>query len=152
MELFKTDLLKREYDRFQNEVLINVLECGLCQSFSHGESDKKVFLGCDRCRKAWCQPCIIFNIAKQTLLENLDREGRKYLKNFIKDFLNLSNKTLQESFGVTKVTLPRAQTYNAKSYHKSEKCRNQVVYRNLDECKKIGYTVKERKRSYYKKF
>ena len=30
MELFKTDLLKREYDRFQNEVLISVLECGLC--------------------------------------------------------------------------------------------------------------------------
>ena len=79
MELFKTDLLKREYDRFQNEVLINVLECGLCQSFSHGESDKKVFLGCDRCRKAWCQPCIIFNFPKQTLLENLDCKGRKYL-------------------------------------------------------------------------
>ena len=54
MELFKTDLLKREYDRFQNEVLINVLECGLCQSFSCGESHKKFFLGCDRCRKAQC--------------------------------------------------------------------------------------------------
>ena len=38
MELFKTDLLKREYDRFQNEVLVNVLECGLCQIFSYGES------------------------------------------------------------------------------------------------------------------
>ena len=93
-------------------------------------------------QKNQCQPCIIFNIAKQTLLENLDCEGRKYLENFIKDFLNLSNKTLQESFGVTKVTLPRAQTYNVKSYHKSEKCRSQVVYRNLDKCKKIEYTVK----------
>ena len=112
----------------------------------------KFFLGCDRCRKARCQLCIIFNIAKHTLLENLDCEGRKYLENFIKDFLNLSNKTFQESFCVTKVTLPRGQSYNVKSYHKSEKCRNQVVYRNLDECKKIEYTVKERKRSYYKKF
>ena len=139
MELFKTDLLKREYDRFQNEVSINVLEYGLCQSFSCGGSHKKFFLGCHRCRKARCQPCRIFNIVKQTLL---DREGRKYLENFIKDFLNLSNKTLQESFGVTKVTLPRAQTYNVKSYHKSEKCRSQVVFRNLDECKKIEYTVK----------
>ena len=134
MELFKTNLLKREYHRFQNEVLINVLECGLCQSSSCGESHKKFFLGCGRCRKAQCQPCIIFNIAKQILLENLDREGRKYLENFIKDFLNLSSKTLQESFGVTKVTLPRIQTYNVKIYHKSEKCRSQVVYRNLDEC------------------
>ena len=64
MELFKTDLLKREYRRFQNEVLINVLECGLCRSFSCGENHKKFFLGCDRCKKARCQPCIIFNIAR----------------------------------------------------------------------------------------
>ena len=42
MELFKTDLLKREYDRFQNEVLISVLKCGLCLSFSCGESHKKI--------------------------------------------------------------------------------------------------------------
>ena len=152
MELFQTDLLNRGYNRFQNEVLINILERGLCQSFSCGESHKKFFLGCDRRRKAQCQPCIIFNIAKQTLLENLDPKGRKYLENFIKDFLNLSSKTLQESFSVTKVTLPRAQNYNVKSYHKSEKCRSQIVYRNLDECKKIEYTMKGEKRSYYKEF
>ena len=30
MEIFKTELVKKEHDRFQNEVLINVLECGLC--------------------------------------------------------------------------------------------------------------------------
>ena len=41
MELFKTDLLNRECNRFQNEVLIDLLECGLCQSFSCGESHKK---------------------------------------------------------------------------------------------------------------
>ena len=114
---------------------------------------KKFFIGCDRCRKAWCQPCISFKIAKQTLLQNLDNEGKKYLENFIiKDFLNLSNETLKESFAVAKEALPRVPNYNVKSYHKSEKCRSQVAYRNLDECKKIEYTVKGRKRSYYKKF
>ena len=64
---------------------------------------------------------IIFNIAKQSLLENLDHESRKYLESFIKDFLNLSNKIIQESFGVTNVTLPRAQTYNVKSYRNLSK-------------------------------
>ena len=151
MELFKTNILKQEYERFQNEVLINVLECGLCQK-SSCEYHKKFFIGCDRCRKAWCQPCISFKIAKQTSLQNLDNEGKKYLAIFIKDFLNLSNETLKESFAVTKVTLPRVQNFNVKSYRKSEKCRSQVVYRNLDECKKIEYAVKGRKRSYYKKF
>ena len=77
---------------------------------------------------------------------------KDYLENFIKDFLKLSNETLRETFAVTKVTLPRPQNYNVKSYHKSQKCRSQVVYINLHECKKIEYTVKGRKRSYYKKF
>ena len=35
MELFKIDLFKREFGRFQNEVLINGLECGLCQFENH---------------------------------------------------------------------------------------------------------------------
>ena len=151
MGLFKTNIVQQEYKRFQNEVLINLLECGLCQN-SSCEYHKKFFIGCDRCRKAWCQPCISFKIAKQTLLQNLDNEGKKYLENFIKDFLNLSNETLKESFAVAKETLPRVPNYNVKSYHKSEKCRSQVAYRNLGECKKIEYTVKGRERSYYKKF
>ena len=102
--------------------------------------------------KLGCQACNSFNIAKENLFENLDKEGKDYLENFIKAFLILSNETLRERFPVTKVTLPRPQNYNVKSYHKSEKCRSQVVYKNLDECQKIKYTVKGQKRSYYKKF
>ena len=86
------------------------------------------------------------------MFKNLDKQRKGYLKNFIKDFLNLSNETLKESSAVTKVTLPRPQNCNVKSYHKSEKCRSQVVYKNLDKCKKIEYTVKGQKRSYDKKF
>ena len=119
------ELLKQEYKRFQNEFLIDVLECGLCQK-SSCEYHNKFFIGCDRCRKAQCQPCISFKIAKQALLQNFDNEGRKYVENFIKDFLNLTNKTLKESFAVTKVTLPRVQNYNVKSYHKSKKCRSLI--------------------------
>ena len=102
-------------------MLINVLECGLCQRNSC-EWDRKFVVICDRCRKARCQACNSINIAKENLFKNLDKEGKYYLDNFIKDFLNLSNEALRESFAVTKVTLPRPQNYNAKSYHKSEKC------------------------------
>ena len=38
------EIFKKEYDRLQNEVLVNVLECGLCQSFSCGKSHGKFFL------------------------------------------------------------------------------------------------------------
>ena len=30
MEFFKTDVLQREFDSFQKEVLTDVLKCGLC--------------------------------------------------------------------------------------------------------------------------
>ena len=66
MKLFKTNLLKKEFERFQNEELINVLECGLCQSNSR-EWDRKCKVTCDRCRKARCKTCISFNIAKENL-------------------------------------------------------------------------------------
>ena len=151
MELFKTNLIKKEFERFQNKVLINVLECGLCQRNSC-EWDRKFVVTCDRCRKARCQACNSFNIAKENLFKNLDKEGKDYLEDFIKGFLNFSGETLRKSFAVTKVTLPRPQNYNVKSYHKSKKCRSQSAYKNLDKCKKIEYTVKGRKCSYYKKF
>ena len=102
MELLKTDLLKKEFERFQNKILVNVLECGLCQKTSC-EWDKKFFIGCDRCRKVRCQPCISFNIAKDNLLKNLDNEGREYIENFIKDFLNLSNVNLTKKLTKVKI-------------------------------------------------
>ena len=41
--LFKTDLIKKEFEKFQNKVFINVLECGLCQRNSC-EWDKNLLL------------------------------------------------------------------------------------------------------------
>ena len=31
MEIFKTDILKREFERFQKEDLIEILQCACCQ-------------------------------------------------------------------------------------------------------------------------
>ena len=31
MEIFKTDILKKEFERFQKQDLIEILECGYCQ-------------------------------------------------------------------------------------------------------------------------
>ena len=83
--------------------------CGLSQRNSR-EWDRKFKVTCDRCRKTRCKACSSFNIAKENLFKNLDKEGKYYLENFIKDFVNLSNETLKESFAVTKVTLPRPQS------------------------------------------
>ena len=113
MELFKTNFLKKEFERFQNEELINVLQCWLCQC-NLCEWDKKFKVACDRYRKARCKAYSSFDIAKENLFKNLDKEGKDYLENFEKGFLNLSNETVKESFAITKVTLPRLQNYMLK--------------------------------------
>ena len=87
-ELFKRDLLKKQFERFQNKVLINVLECGLYQRNSC-EWDRKFVATCGRCRKLGdrcLKACNSFNIAKENLFKNLVKEGKDYLENFIKDF------------------------------------------------------------------
>ena len=88
IELFKRDLLKKQFERFQNKVLINVLECGLYQRNSC-EWDRKFVVTCDRCRKLGdrcLKACNSFNIPKENLFKNLVKEGKDYLENFIKDF------------------------------------------------------------------
>ena len=51
---------------------------------------------------------------------------------------------LQNYYQVAKI-VPIPKTFNVKSYHKSEKIRSQVVYKKLDNCDKINYSIKGKK-------
>ena len=125
MNIFKTDILKKEFEKFQKENLV----------------------------KAFCKTCHNFNIAKETLLKGLDPIEKEYIENFIKDFLCVSSETLQTNFRVSEVVrVPIEKTFIVKSYHKSGKNRSQVVYKKFDNCEKLTYTVKGKPRIFYKKF
>ena len=142
MEIFKTDILKNEFEKFQKENLIEILKCGFA------------FLSYKFCREAFCKDCHNFNIAKETLLKGLDPIGKDYyIENFIKDFLWISSETLQTNFQVSEeVCVSIEKTFNVKSYHKSNKNRSQVVYKKFDNCEKLAYTVKGKPHTFYKKF
>lgn len=152
MEMFKTDILKKEFERFKKEVLVDVFDCDLCQKDSC-QNHHRFFIECDRCRKSFCKPCKIFKSSKDSLFKNLDENGKKYLENFIIDFFNIS----QESFKIffdksSPIATLRPKTFDVKSYHKSNKNRSQVVYKKFGNCEKINYHMKGMKRSFYKKF
>ena len=147
MEIFKTDVLKKEFEKFQKENLIQILECG-CQKTACGSWHKKFLGSCKYCREKFCKTCPNVNVAKNTLLENADLIAKDYIENFIKDFLCISNETLkQENFEVKIEKLP-----TVKSYRKSEKNRSQVINKKLVNCEKISYTMKGKPRIFYKKF
>ena len=78
--------------------------------------------------------------------------AKDYIENFIRDFLCISNKTLETNFQVSEVVrVPVEKTFNVKSYHKSDKNKSQVVYKKIDICEKLSYTVKGKPQTFCKK-
>ena len=78
--------------------------------------------------------------------------AKDYIKNFIRDFLCISNQTLETNFQVSEVVcVPVEKTFNVKSYHKSDKNRSQAAYKKTDNFEKLSYTVKGKPRTFYKK-
>ena len=153
MELFKTDKLRKEFEKFQKDNLVEILKCGYCQNTACQSWHRKFLVSCKYCKEAFCKACHNFNIAKETLLKVLDPIGKKYVENFIKDFLCISSETLQTSYQVGEIVrVPVEKTFNVKSYHKSNKNRSQVVYKKFDNYEKLSYTVKGKSRTFYKKF
>ena len=64
MEIFKTDVLKKEFERFKKENLVQVLKWGYCQKTAYGSWYKKFLASYKYCRETFCKTCHNFNIAK----------------------------------------------------------------------------------------
>ena len=120
MDIFKTDVLKKEFERFQKEDHIEILQCSYCQKTAYGFWYKSFLSSCKYCRETFCKKCQKFNLAKDLLLKNSDSTVKNYIENFIQDFANISCKTLKTHFKVIK-RVPIEKSHFSKSYHKSEK-------------------------------
>ena len=79
MELFKTNLIKKEFERFQNKVLINVLECGLCQRNSC-EWDRKLKVTCDRCKRLGVKLVVALILPRKICLKTLIKREKITLR------------------------------------------------------------------------
>ena len=97
MEIFETDMLKKEFEKFQKEDLIEILKCGYCQKMTCESFHKKYLASCEFCRENFCKICQSFNITKENLLSYTDEIGEEYTENFIKDFINLSYQTIEST-------------------------------------------------------
>ena len=153
MEIFKTEVLRKEFEKFHKEVLVDVLKCGLCQKTAYESFHRKFLVSCKFCRENYCKACKIFNSAKEVLFKSLHDTGKEYVQNFILDFLNLSAESLEDPYQISKpISIAKEKIFDVKSYHKSEKNRSQVVYKKFDNCDKLNYSVKGKKCTFYKKF
>ena len=151
MEIFKTDILKREFERFQKEDLIEILQCGYCQKTVCQSFHKNVLISCKFCRKTFCKKYHKFDTTKEILLKGVDEIGKDYIENFIKDFLNISDQTLEANYKVEIERVPIEKNFKVKSYTKSNKNRSQVINKTLNNCEKINYKLAGKQRTLYKK-
>ena len=124
----------------------------MCKKYS-GKWHKQFLVSCNQCREAHCSSCVTSKSSVEILIKTLDSDGKNYVQNFITDFLKISNETLQHLFKVeTNVIEGRSKlkTFDLRIYHKSEKNRSEAVMKTLDDCNKIQYVSKRRKRTFYK--
>ena len=152
MEIFKTDILKKEFQKFQKEDLIEMLKCGYCQKTACESFHKNFLASYKFCRENFCKSCQSFNITKENLLSYTDEIGKEYIENFIKDFINLSDQTIESNYKVKIIRKPVQKNFQIKSYIKSIKNRSQVINQKVDGCEKIHYTVKGNKKTFYEKY
>ena len=124
MELFKSEVLRKEYEEFSNKLLPAVLECGFCNKM-FCKYHKKFEMQCSQCRAEMCKNCRRFNLSKDILLSKASPETIDCLYNFISDFLNLSDESLKTYFPEIKVE--KIKTVNFVKRVKKEKNRSQVV-------------------------
>ena len=124
MELFKSPILKKEYEEFSNELLPAVLNCNYC-NVMHCLWHSKFVGTCVHCRQRPCKNCRKFNVSEDILLNTASEETVDYLYNFICDFLNLSDESIKSYFPDIKVE--KREVVNYRKRVKSEKNRTQVV-------------------------
>ena len=147
MELFKTDILKKEYEEFHKKYLPAVLECGFC-NIDSCKYHAKFIVSCTICRNAVCKNCRIFNTSKDMLLKSASAETVNFLFNYIADFLNLSDESLKTYFPDIKIEKIEKTCF--KTRVKSEKCRTQTIKINLPSNIKHGqFQFGQRKRRFF---
>ena len=59
MEIFKTNILKKEVERFQKEDLVETLKCSYCQKTACESFHTKFLVECKFCRQNLCKNLIL---------------------------------------------------------------------------------------------
>ena len=99
LEIFKSDILKKEFDEFVKKTLPEILACNYC-NVGFREMHGRFIATSRKCRTDRCGPCRVFNIQIDALIRTSREHGKKYIFNFVLDFLNVSNETLNHFYNI----------------------------------------------------
>ena len=86
--------MNKTYKEFISKTLPQVLKCGYCNRdfcFFHAYFQ----CDCHNCRLMRCRYCHVFNIQMDQLMFNANQNVQAYIYNFVLDFFNVSDETLE---------------------------------------------------------
>ena len=101
MELFKTDILKKEYKIFVEQTILKITDCNYCNQTCcamHYCFD----VCCKKCRIAKCYNCQVFNQQLDALMKAASNETREYIYTFVRDFFAISSQSLKFFYNTNK--------------------------------------------------
>lgn len=139
---FQVRYFKKRIRTFVKEILPALASCGNCGKFCC-DRDRKFSITSRDCREQRCKSFYMFESSKDVLLSSGDENSKKYVSNFINDFLGI-NEVAATFFNVNisdTMTVKRDRVYNVKSYTKSKKNRVKVFNKSLKNHRKIEYNI-----------
>ena len=93
MELFKSDILRKEYNDFVKNTLPKLVICNYCNKVccnNHYQYE----VTCIRCRNEKCKNCYTFNAQIDVLMNGAVKKTKEYIYNFIMDFFSITDESM----------------------------------------------------------
>ena len=143
MELFQTDILKKEYNEFIRKTFPDTLECNYC-NIDCCKNYYQFEVQCHNCGTERCLKCKIFNNQMDCLMKAANDKTKCYIYNFVLDFFNLSSETLEYFYNIK---IKRDKTENINEIAWKLKMFHGTKYRvtTLAKTMKFTYTIRKRR-------
>ena len=98
IEIFKTYILKKEFEKFLKKNLVKILKCGYCEKTACQSWHQKFLVSWKFCREAFCKACHNFNVGKETLLKGFDPIEKTILRILLKISFAYRVKLFRQTF------------------------------------------------------
>ena len=151
MDLFKTDILQKEFNEFVNKTLPKIKECNYC-NINCCKNHYRFDVTCKNCRSEKCRNCQFFNQQMDSLMKGADNHARQYLYNFVSDFFCISKETLKFFFNIDNNAEFNENNiidfkWKLRMFHG-----NQYKLEGLSKTLKYTYTIRKRRFVYIRKY
>ena len=148
LEVFRNDVLKKEYEEFINEILPKVLNCNY-YNISYCNFHSRFVAFCKKCCSERCNNCRVFNLQMDMLMQAADVVGKNYIFNFVLDFLNISSESLRHFYNIESSSNNEKRQFLISWKMHEEHGRKNYTSNISSAINKYQYQMKKRKRIVY---